>query len=231
LLVFPRCLSTLLPGSYFGGGWFVEECACSVFEISACGCRHTPLPSLRHQLQQQLQPFASLEGRELEDSSAAGVFPLGRCSIASAATPAAAVVAAAGRRSIRSGVSLSFPPDFGGLWYKPGESKEAICDHDEGWLQDMSLSFVYAPSPPPFVLSSCASVWFQQFGGAGSFSALISQKVFIELFCKSQMPHKLVNLSSTVTRVKDKLTNLCGNRLLPNDFRNTLCEISSRVDI
>ena len=41
--------------------------------------------------------------------------------------------------------------------------------------------------------------------------ALISQKVFIKSFCKSQFPHKSVNLFFILVIIKDKLTNLCGN--------------------
>ena len=40
---------------------------------------------------------------------------------------------------------------------------------------------------------------------------LISLKVFIKSFCKSQFPHKSVNLSFIITDLKDKLTSLCGN--------------------
>ena len=39
----------------------------------------------------------------------------------------------------------------------------------------------------------------------------ISQKVFIKSFCKSQPPHKSVNLSCIITNVKKKLTGLCGD--------------------
>ena len=56
----------------------------------------------------------------------------------------------------------------------------------------------------------------------------ISQKVFIRSFCKSQFPHKSVHLSLITTNTKNKLTNLCGNRLLQNDFVNTFREIESR---
>ena len=40
---------------------------------------------------------------------------------------------------------------------------------------------------------------------------LISQKVFIKSFCKSQFPHKSVNLFFISVMIKDKLTDLCGN--------------------
>ena len=30
-------------------------------------------------------------------------------------------------------------------------------------------------------------------------------------FCKSQLPHKYVNVSFTLTNIKNKLTDLCGN--------------------
>ena len=39
----------------------------------------------------------------------------------------------------------------------------------------------------------------------------ISHKVLIKSFCKSQFPHKSVNLFFILIIIKDKLTNLCGN--------------------
>jgi len=45
-------------------------------------------------------------------------------------------------------------------------------------------------------------------------------------FLKSQSPHKAVNLSSTVTDIKNKFTDLCGNWLLKIDFKNPLSEMS-----
>ena len=38
-----------------------------------------------------------------------------------------------------------------------------------------------------------------------------SQKLSLGLFCKSQFPYKFVNLSFTITHIKNKLTNVCGN--------------------
>ena len=55
---------------------------------------------------------------------------------------------------------------------------------------------------------------------------LIPQGVFIMSFCRSQLPHKSVNLLSITTDINDKLTNSCGNRLLQNDFINIFCETS-----
>ena len=40
---------------------------------------------------------------------------------------------------------------------------------------------------------------------------VISQKVFAKLFCRSQFPHKLVNLIFLLVIIKDELTGLCGN--------------------
>ena len=54
---------------------------------------------------------------------------------------------------------------------------------------------------------------------------LIRHKVFIKSFCKSQFPHKSVDLSFILVIIQDKLTSLCGNRLLQNNFINTCCEI------
>jgi hypothetical protein len=49
--------------------------------------------------------------------------------------------------------------------------------------------------------------------------------VFLKLFCKSQVPHKSVNLFFILVAVKDKLTDLWGSWLLQNDFYNTLSEV------
>jgi len=57
------------------------------------------------------------------------------------------------------------------------------------------------------------------------FDIFISQKEFKQSFCKSQFPHKFVNLFLKFVIIKDKLTDLCGNRLLPNEFINTFCEM------
>ena len=53
----------------------------------------------------------------------------------------------------------------------------------------------------------------------------ISHEVSIKSFCKSQFPHKLVNLFFTSVMMKDKLTDLWGNRFLKTDFVNTFCAI------
>ena len=55
--------------------------------------------------------------------------------------------------------------------------------------------------------------------------------MFIKSVCRSHPPHKSVNLSFTITNTKNKLTDLCGNRLLQNDFKNTLCEINLILSI
>jgi len=55
----------------------------------------------------------------------------------------------------------------------------------------------------------------------------ISHKVIWKSFCKSQFPHKSVNLFFRLVLVKDKFTNLWGIKLLQNDFKNTLREIRS----
>ena len=42
-------------------------------------------------------------------------------------------------------------------------------------------------------------------------SVFIAYKMFLKSLCRSQLPHKSVNLSFTITNIKDKLTDLCGN--------------------
>ena len=44
----------------------------------------------------------------------------------------------------------------------------------------------------------------------------------IKSFRESQFPHKSVNLSSIITNIQNKLTDLCGNCLLQNDFISRL---------
>ena len=62
-------------------------------------------------------------------------------------------------------------------------------------------------------------------------AGLISLKVFFKSFCRSQLSHKFVNLSFTISNIKNKLTELCGNRLFKNDFINTFCEIKLRAPL
>ena len=40
---------------------------------------------------------------------------------------------------------------------------------------------------------------------------VISHTAFLKSFRRSQVPHKSVNISFTITCIKNKLTNLCGN--------------------
>ena len=40
--------------------------------------------------------------------------------------------------------------------------------------------------------------------------ALISQRVFVKLFCTSQPPHKSVNLSFTIANIKNKTLCVAG---------------------
>ena len=54
---------------------------------------------------------------------------------------------------------------------------------------------------------------------------LISHEVFLESFSRIQIPHKSVDLSFTITSIKNELMDLCGNQLLHNDDINTFCEI------
>jgi len=61
-------------------------------------------------------------------------------------------------------------------------------------------------------------------GLAGS-TEVVSNNVFLKSIGRSQLPHKSVNVSFTITHKKNTLTNSCGNRLSKNDFRNTVCEI------
>ena len=52
----------------------------------------------------------------------------------------------------------------------------------------------------------------------------LSESVY-NVVVQNLIPAKNVNLSFIVTDIKNKLTDLCGSRLLPDDFMNTLCEI------
>ena len=56
---------------------------------------------------------------------------------------------------------------------------------------------------------------------------LVSQKVFLKSFGKSQLRHKSVNVSFVITNIQKELTNSCENRLLQNDWTNTFYEIMS----
>jgi len=49
---------------------------------------------------------------------------------------------------------------------------------------------------------------------------LVSHKASINSFCKNQFPQKSVNLFFRLVTMRDKLRDLCGNCLLPNDLSN-----------
>ena len=64
--------------------------------------------------------------------------------------------------------------------------------------------------------------------GVADGGELISQKVFIKSFCKSQFPHKSINLFFIITNIKNELTGLRGGWLMQNDFINTFSAINLR---
>jgi len=53
----------------------------------------------------------------------------------------------------------------------------------------------------------------------------ILHHVCLRSFCRIQLPHKSVNLLFTITNMKNKLTDLCGNGLFQNDLKSTLSEM------
>ena len=55
------------------------------------------------------------------------------------------------------------------------------------------------------VLENTQRVWFSRASGFNS------QTVFVKSFCKSQFPHKSVNLFVILVMIKDKLTDLWGS--------------------
>ena len=57
----------------------------------------------------------------------------------------------------------------------------------------------------------------------------ISLKMEIKSLCKNQIANTSVNTSFIITNIKKWLTDLYGNRLLPNDLTNTFFE--TRVSI
>ena len=63
-------------------------------------------------------------------------------------------------------------------------------------------------------------------GAPGSTSDLIAHQVSLKSFL-SQLPPESVNLFFVITHIKNQFTDSCGNRLLQNDLKDTLCEISS----
>ena len=74
---------------------------------------------------------------------------------------------------------------------------------------------------------SSSSPHFAQSPRAGGKAGiqLISHRVFLKSFCRSQLPHKFVDVSSAITDMENNMTDFCGNGLSQNDFENTLCEI------
>ena len=46
-----------------------------------------------------------------------------------------------------------------------------------------------------------------------------------DFFLESHLPHNNINLSFSIANIKNRLTDLCGNRDLQNEFENSLREI------
>jgi len=69
--------------------------------------------------------------------------------------------------------------------------------------QILALAFTEKCSKPLNLFHVCSE--------ADRCSELISQKVFIKVFCKIQFPHESVNLFFTLVMIKDKLTDLWGH--------------------
>ena len=75
-----------------------------------------------------------------------------------------------------------------------------------------------------FFPSSLGNVWPR--GVSTRRSHLISQKVFFKSFCRSQLPHKSVNLSFILTNMKNEEYD-DGFWLLQNNFIKNICEIKA----
>ena len=91
-----------------------------------------------------------------------------------------------------------------------------------GWTrrESFDLEFdVESNSRNRLSLPQRSSAWDQ----APSGSNLISHNLSLKSFCRcqvSQIPYKSVNLSFAVTKVKNKISDSCGNRLWQNDLTN-----------
>ena len=78
-----------------------------------------------------------------------------------------------------------------------------------------------SPHEEPFVAPGCGR-------GCGDTVPLLSHaKCFQSRFAEVNSPHKSVDLSSTITNTKKRLTNFCGILDQQNDLKDSLCETSS----
>ena len=57
---------------------------------------------------------------------------------------------------------------------------------------------------------------------AKRWKGVILHQVFFKVVLQSQIPRKSVTYPSLFTNIENKLTDLCGNWLLQNDFTNTV---------
>ena len=69
------------------------------------------------------------------------------------------------------------------------------------------MTVVYVPGSYETVKIDTFRTFFSKMDGHAR-GELISQKVFMKSFRKSQFPHKSVNVSLIITNVKNKLTGL-----------------------
>ena len=65
-----------------------------------------------------------------------------------------------------------------------------------------------------------------------SFSSQNNRHLLLyKVVLQKSIPAKFVKLFFASDIIKNKFTDLCGNRLLQNNFLNTLCEIRPRVPV
>ena len=104
------------------------------------------------------------------------------------------------------------PTGWSGL---PIGSREGADDRPHTHTLSLCLSHTISLSRPARgggrTWRGRAAQGFVSFGAHLSVCDLISQKVFVESFCKSQFPHKFVNVSFIIANITNKLTNFCGN--------------------
>jgi len=72
----------------------------------------------------------------------------------------------------------------------------------------------------------CSKLAWQRLEAPRQASDLVSHKVLIKSVCKSQLQHKFVDLSFTITDVKNKLTVLWGSLLSKNNDKYIVSEKS-----
>ena len=113
---------------------------------------------------------------------------------------------------IRGARNLRSPPSGSGGGFRSLDYVPQVLHFEPSRILHFEPSRIlhFEPSRNEGSTRACLSGSTLLTGTCAGGQAYLTQSVF-KVVCRSQLPHKSVNLSFTITNIKNKSTDLCGN--------------------